>query len=556
MSSKTEFRLKGRNPDVLNSIANLSSDEVFTPPEFANQMLNQLETAWEAANGSSIWASPSTKFLDPFTKSGVFLREIVKRLLIGLEPQFPDLQSRIDHILTKQVFGIATTTLTSLLARRSLYCSKDAKGKHSITNKFKNSAGNVAFEPGQHIWGKGTVPIRSLDPLGNEVVYYPDSKCTFCGVTRREFDREEGLELHAYGFIHNTDINKWVEETFGEKMQFDVIIGNPPYQLDDGGYGTSAGPIYDQFVSQAKKLNPRYLSMVIPARWFSGGKGLDGFRDSMLSDSQLRVIHDFPDSSEVFPGVQIKGGVCFFLWEKGNLGPVEVTTHDKGQVVSTATRPLIESGADVFIRYNEAVAILKKVFAVEKAVSTHSVDLALDESLSFKTLVSSSKPFGFRTFFKGRTTKQAGDVRVFQNGGVGYTPKGDVSKNEALIDAWKVFVPRAGSGSDAFPHMILGKPFVGQPGDISTETYNCVGPFKNELEAKNALTYMSTRLFRFLVLMHKPTQDASQNVYTFVPRQDFTHSWDDGTLYKKYGITADEVLFIESLIRVMELGDE
>jgi site-specific DNA-methyltransferase (adenine-specific) len=375
-------------------------------------------------------------------------------------------------------------------------------------------------------------------------------------VTRREFDREEGLELHAYGFIHNTDINKWVEETFGEKMQFDVIIGNPPYQLDDGGYGTSAGPIYDQFVTQAKKLNPRYLSMVIPARWFSGGKGLDGFRDSMLSDSQLRVIHDFPDSSEVFPGVQIKGGVCFFLWEKGNPGSVEVTTHDKGQAISTATRPLIESGADVFIRYNEAVAILKKVFAVEKSVSPDSVDLAFDESRSFKALVSSSKPFGFRTFFQGEKSASPGAVRVFQNGGVGFTPRVNVSKNSALIDVWKVFIPRAGSGSDAFPHMILGKPFVGQPGDVSTETYNCIGPFPDSEQAENVRRYIQTKFFRFLVLMHKPSQDASQSVYTFVPRQDFSQKWDDSRLYKKYGISEAEVDFIDSLIRVMELGDD
>jgi site-specific DNA-methyltransferase (adenine-specific) len=556
ISNKTELRLKGRNPDVLNSIANLSNDEVFTPPEFANQMLNQLEIAWERANGSSIWESPSTKFLDPFTKSGVFLREVVKRLLVGLEQQFPDLQNRIDHILTKQVFGIATTTLTALLARRSVYCSKDATGKHSITTQFTNPEGNVAFEPGQHHWGKGTVAVRSLDPSGQEVISYPDARCTYCGVTKREFDREEGLELHAYGFIHNTDINKWVKETFGEDMQFDVIIGNPPYQLDDGGYGTSAGPIYDQFVSQAKKLNPRYLSMVIPARWFSGGKGLDGFRDAMLSDSQLRVLHDFPDSSEVFPGVQIKGGVCFFLWEKGNTGPVAVTTHDKGQVISTATRPLIEAGADVFIRYNEAVAILKKVFAVEKDSSSDSVDLAFNSSQGFKALVSSSKPFGFRTFFQGETTSSPGSVKVFQNGGIGFTSRMSVSKNEELIDVWKVFIPRAGSGSDAFPHMILGKPFVGQPGEISTETYNCIGPFPDGEQAENARRYIQTKFFRFLVLMHKPSQDASQSVYTFVPRQDFSQMWDDARLFKKYGISPDEVDFINSLIREMELGDE
>lgn len=298
----------GRNPDVLNSIANLSNDEVFTPPEFANKMLDTLEKAWaESNNGENIWSNPDLKFLDPFTKSGVFLREIASRLIKGLESEIPDLQDRVDHILTKQVFGIATTHLTSLMARRSLYCSKKANGKHSVTKKFKDESGNIWYKPLPHTWGKGTVRELTMDESGNEVERFVDGKCKYCGASKRDFDREEGLELHAYGLIHTDDPKKWIGEIFGADMQFDVIIGNPPYQLDDGGYGSSAAPIYQHFVEQALQLKPRYLSMVIPSRWFAGGKGLSSFRKKMLSDKRISNLVDFLDSSEVFPGVTVRG---------------------------------------------------------------------------------------------------------------------------------------------------------------------------------------------------------------------------------------------------------
>ena len=554
---KNTFRLQGRNPDVLNSIANLSSDEVFTPPAFANQMLNEIEVAWAIENGGeSIWENPKVRFLDPFTKSGVFLREIVKRLNEGLQSQIPDNQQRVDHILTRQVFGVATTTLTALLARRTLYCSTDATGKYSISSQFTQPSGNVYFEAGVHHWAPGSIRQITADENGTEKEIFSDSRCKFCGASRKDFERASGLELHAYSLIHNKDVQNWVKEVTGEDMQFDVIVGNPPYQLDDGGYGTSAGPIYDLFVGQAKKLSPRYLSMVIPARWFSGGKGLDKFREEMIHDARIRVIEDFPDSSEVFPGVQIKGGVCFFLWERDNPGLTRVSTHDKGVVISTATRPLIEKGADVFIRYNEGLEILRKVMTVENSSDFESVAFSLAPQRSFKTLVSTSKPFGYRTFFKGDRKPGPGHIPIHQNGGLGYVPRQSVTKNTELIDSWKVFIPRAGSGSDAFPHMILGKPFLGRPGEISTETYNCIGPFKSEDEAKNAIGYITTKFFRFLVLLHKPSQDASQSVYEFVPKQDLSKVWDDQNLVQKYHLSEEDFNFIDSMIRPMELDNE
>lgn len=297
MSTQARFTLRGRNPDVLTCIANLSNDEVFTPPELANRMLDTLEAAWaESHDGESIWSVPTVRFLDPCTKSGVFLREITSRLIAGLAGAIPDLDRRVEHILTKQVFGIAITELTSLLARRSLYCSKHANGKHSVAPSFQDDAGNIWFKRMEHTW--------------------VDGKCEFCGASSDTLDRGDDMETHAYAFIHCEDIKTRVAEMFGGNMQFDVIVGNPPYQLDDGGFGTSAAPIYHKFVQQAKLLDPRLLCMVIPSRWFAGGKGLDEFRESMLKDDRLRVIHDYLTASDVFPGVGLKGGVCYFLWDR------------------------------------------------------------------------------------------------------------------------------------------------------------------------------------------------------------------------------------------------
>jgi hypothetical protein len=538
MSNQASFTLRGRNPDVLTCIANLSNDEVFTPPEFANRMLDTLAEAWAAANnGANIWADSSVRFLDPFTKSGAFLREITSRLALGLASETPDLQTRVDHILMKQVFGIGITHLTSLLARRSLYCSKHANGPHSIAKGFASETGNIWFERMEHTW--------------------VEDRCRFCGASRKTLDRGKELETHAYALIHTNNIKTRLAELFGGDMQFDVIIGNPPYQLDDGGFGTSAAPIYQLFVQQAKALEPRYLSMVIPSRWFAGGKGLDDFRESMLTDNRIRSIDDYLSAADVFPGVGLKGGVCYFLWDRDNPGKCQVSTHFKDWPVSTSTRPLLEEGADIFIRFNEGLSILKKVAAVENARGVSS--LLLPQNKQFDLLVSSRKPFGLTTTFKGRTTKRAGDILVYQNGGKGYAPRKSIKTGAELIDKWKLFAGYAAPGTgnrDTYPHRIISTPFVGEPGSISSETYLCIAPFDSKSQAESALSYLCCRLTRFLILLHKPSQHVTRKVYTFVPTQDWKKPWTDGDLYKKYGLTTREIAFIEGIVRPMEItGD-
>jgi Eco57I restriction-modification methylase len=538
MNDQASFTLRGRNPDVLTCIANLSNDEVFTPPEFANRMLDTLAEAWAASNdGANIWADSSVRFLDPFTKSGVFLREITSRLTLGLASEIPDLQTRVDHILMKQVFGIGITHLTSLLARRSVYCSKHANGPHSIAKAFSIETGNIWFERMEHMW--------------------VDGRCRFCGASQKTLDRGEELETHAYAFIHTDNIKTRLAELFGGDMQFDVIIGNPPYQLDDGGFGTSAAPIYQLFVQQAKALEPRYLCMVIPSRWFAGGKGLDDFRESMLTDIRVRSIDDYLSAADVFPGVGLKGGVSFFLWDRDNPGKCQVSTHFKDWPVSTTTRPLLEEGADVFIRFNEGLSILKKVAAVENAGGVKS--LLLPENKRFDQLVSSLRPFGLRTYFRGKVKQKAGDVLVYQNGGKGYAPRKSITTGADLIDAWKIYIGRAAPGTgnrDTYPHRIISTPFVGEPGSISSETYLCIAPFDSKSQAESVLSYLCCRLTRFLILLHKPSADTTRKVYTFVPTQDWTRPWTDSDLYKKYGLSTREIAFIEGIVRPMEItGD-
>ncbi len=498
------------NPDVLTCLANLSNDEVFTPPNLVNDILDMLP--------QELFQDKKVTFLDPVTKSGVFLREIAKRLMLGLEKEIPNKQERINHIFQNQLYGIAITELTSLLSRRSLYCSKTANGKYSICNSFNDEQGNVLFDRVEHTW--------------------KDRKCEFCGASQEGYDRGDMLETYAYKFIHTEN----PKEIFN--MKFDVIVGNPPYQLEVGVIKDNYSiPLYHKFVEQAKKLNPRYLVMITPSRWFAGGRGLDKYRKDMLNDDRIRVIYDYPEAIDCFPGTQIKGGVSYFLWDKNNKGDCKVTTNLNGKESKTITRPLLENGNDSFIRFNESIDILHKVRKKDEK--------------SIGDLVSPQTPFGFVTSFKGnKRKKNKNDLKLYVSGGFNFIEREKVLKNREMIDSYKIFIPKAGSGSDKFPHTILGKPIIADKGTICNQTYLYIGAFKNEIECKNVITYISTRFFRFMVMLKKNTQDAMRGVYQFVPMQDFSQSWTDEKLYKKYGLNKKEVEFIDSMIRPMELDNE
>jgi len=516
MNDQRSFTLRGRNPDVLTCIANLSNDEVFTPPEFANRMLDALAEAWSQRNdGASIWADSSVRFLDPFTKSGVFLREISTRLITGLKGEIPDLQQRVDHILTKQIFGIGITRLTSLLARRSLYCSKHADGKHSVASSFQNESGNIWFERTEHSW--------------------VDGKCTFCGVPKRVLDRGDDRETYAYAFIHTNDIKTRITELFGDAMQFDVVIGNPPYQLDDGGFGTSAAPIYQMFVEQALALEPRYAIFVTPSRWMAGGKGLDKYRHKMLSDKSLRVIVDYPKLYEAFPGVKIRGGISYFLWDRDHQGSCSLQTIWDGKPTGPPVSRHLDA-YDVLVRRNEAVPILEKVRARGEA--------------TLVSKVSSGKPFGFRTFFHGKSSSSGlnDPVKLFGSQKISWITRSDIETNTKWVDDWKVLMTAVQGTSAAVETKFLSKPIVAEPATACTETYLVAGRFSNEEEARNYAGYLRTRFVRFLVSLRKSTQHATRDVYSFVPDLPMGKSWSDSELYGRYGLTQSEIDFIESQV--------
>jgi site-specific DNA-methyltransferase (adenine-specific) len=497
------------NPDVLSCIASLSSDEVFTPPQVANRMLDLLP--------ATLWSDKNATFLDPGSKSGVFLREIAKRLEQGLEKTIPNRQQRLNHIFTNQLYGIAITELTSLLSRRSVYCSKTANGRYSVCEGFSNPDGSIRFKRIEHTWENG--------------------HCRFCGAAEASYARGAELESHAYEFIHTES----PEEVF--KMKFDVIVGNPPYQMGSDG-GTRDMPIYHKFVEQAKKLNPRFLSMIIPSRWMASGLGLSEFRRRMLEDRRIRKLVDYPMAGEIFPGVEVKGGVCYFLWERDTEGDCAVTTVRGEDVAGPVDRNLGEY--DVFVRDGRALDILHKVRRKKES--------------SITEILSVDKEFGWTSNFDGfYTTKRPSQLPLYyirtMKRGVGYIARKSVTKSAHLIDTWKVLVPQAYNGGDAVPHPILGKSLIAPSPSVCTQSF-LFFYVSSEKKAKSLQSYYTTRFFRFLVSLRKITQHATHSTYEWVPQQTWDRTWTDQELYKKYGLTKDDIAFIESRIRPMDASNE
>lgn len=489
------------NPDVLTCLANLSNDEVFTPPELANQVLDMLP--------EEIWSDPTIKILDPCCKSGVFLREAAKRFIEGLEDVYPNLQERVNHIMHEQLFGIAITEMTSLLSRRSLYCSKFADGKFSVSH-FENPEGNIRFCNLQHTWVRG--------------------KCSYCGASEEVYRRDAALESHAYELIHTPS----PERIFN--MKFDVIVGNPPYHLSDGGNGKSAKPIYHLFIEQAQKLKPRYLTMIIPSRWFAGGKGLNNFRHAMLADKHVRELVDFENFKDVFPGVDVAGGVCYFLWNRDNPGLCKVTNATSNSRTTTV-RELNEF--PIFIRQNLAIGIVRKI-------------LSRNPGLKLDSRISSRKPFGIPTNYQ---PKSKGIPCWFvQKIGQKHASASDVSDPNGYLNKWKFLIPKSPiAGQTDFSKPVGfyydGNTRIAKPGECCTESWLVAGAFSSEHEALNFKSYLFTKTVRFLLLQTVVSQDVTRKNFCFVPDMgSFDMTYSDEYLREIWDINDEEWRYIDSRI--------
>lgn len=497
------------NPDVLTCIANLSNDEVFTPPSLANNILDLLP--------SSLWNDKDTRFLDPSTKSGIFLREIVRRLNKGLENEIPNQQKRINHILTNQVFGFAITELTALLSRRSLYCSKSASSKYSISDKFSNEEGNILYEPIQHTWVNG--------------------KCIFCGGSESEYKRSSALETHAYKFIHLSDREL-------KNMKFDVIVSNPPYQLSTGGNNAQAKPIYNIFVEQAIKLNPRFIAMITPSRYFSGGMGLDGFRETMLSSKKIKVMVDFTNAKDCFPGISLSGGVNYFLWSRDHNGSCEFTSIHDGKT-NTEIRDLNEF--PILIRHNEAINIIKKVRKINNK--------------SLTEIVNSINVFGFPSSERGIPVETKNSLKIIHSQGFGYVDRNLVTQGVEIIDKFKVLISRtisehAGEHNKEGKFKLIAKTAVLKPKEICTHSYLIIGAFSDSKIAKNLQNYLHTKFVRFLILQAVAGIDLSKDKFMFVPLLDFKNSYCDNDLYELFKLTKSEISYIDNMMTEMGKGNE
>lgn len=490
-------------PDILDCLAQLSNDEVPTPPKFANQMLDLLP--------DDVWADPTLKWLDPFVKSGVFLREVAARLLIGLAEWEPDFEKRRDHIFRNMLYGTSITEMTGMLARRSLYYSRDASGEMTVV-KFDSPYGNLPFVPAKHTFKK--------------------ARCIICGASE-EIERGEARENYAYSLIHGAYPTEELKD-----MKFDVIVGNPPFQMEDGGHGTSATPIYQNFVEAAIDMDPHYVLMITPSRWFAGGKGLDKYRDRMLNDRHMQRLVDYPKLYDGFPGVKVRGGVSYFLWSRDHDGPCIIQTMWDGKPVGEPVARYLND-FDVLVRRNEAVSILEKVRAKSEP--------------TLEKRVSSRKPFGYPTNFHGQAKPDGltKPVKLYGSQRVSWVERAGIPQNDAWVDDWKVLMTAVQGTSAAVETMFLGKPIVAAPDSASTETYLVAGRFGGFAEAEWFAGYLRTRFARFLVSLRKSTQHATRDVYSFIPDLPMDRQWTDEKLYERYGLTADEIAFIESQVREM-----
>jgi site-specific DNA-methyltransferase (adenine-specific) len=500
-------------PDILECLAQLSSDEVPTPPKLANAMLDLLP--------HEVWTNPDYRWCDPCSKSGVFLREIVKRLLFeGLVGWEPDFEKRREHIFRKMIFGCGITELTGIVSRRTVYYSRHAASEYSVIH-MDSDDGNIPFVRAEHDFKKG--------------------RCTICGAPE-DLERGPDRENYAYAFIHGA----YPTEEMGD-MKFDVIVGNPPYQVGmqdaEGNRTANITPLYQMFVELAIEMDPRYLLMITPSRWFTGGKGLDDYRERMIGDRRLRAIVDNPKIYDCFPTAKIRGGVNYFLWDREYDGDCAFSNRIDGEIRSTVTRDLRE-GDGVIIRDNRAAAIVHKV--MERS------------SESMAAVVSPMDPFGqsIKTNYKDAEDEPfEGSIPLVFGRKVGYVRPDQLERRHEWVDRWKVLLPKASSGDTPMDEegnivdVVLGAPIALAPGSACTQTYLVAGTFDSARETENYAHYLATKFVRFLVLQRKATQDVTPERFKFVPMLDMSRRWTDEDLYERFGLSTEESSYIEATIK-------
>lgn len=542
------------NFDILETITNVGNDEVFTPRKTCSMILDALP--------DEVWHNPDYKWLNPATKNGIFEREIALRLDDGLKDIIPDIETRRKHILQDMIFSIGQTRFTANVARRTLYYCSQANRKcdgikaedghyvngYAIGNGswFSDEEGNIKTPNIGHTFVSDSGKPMPDNCKDEEKKKY---KCKYCGINGASaYNDVNQRETYAYEFIHfdGKDLLKHLQDRFfgGDRnMKFDIIIGNPPYQLSTNDKGTQATPIYQLFIQQAVNLNPKYISMITPSKWFAGGmSSLDGLRNYMMSCQNIRAITDFSNAKECFPCNSVGGGVCYFLWDRDYQGPCEFTNVINGNQ-NTSTRELNEF--PILVRLNSAVTILKKI---KDKKEENMVEMA-----------SPLMPFGLSSDIRGDKNKsEKKSIELHASNGVTFISECDIHKGKELLDKYKVLVGILGAEHALEPdkdgkfRIITSSLKIIGPNSACTHSYFTIGNFDNAETANNLYNYLKTKFARFLILLAMTSTHLSRNVLLFLPKQDFSEEWNDSKLFKKYGLSQEEMDLITNTMKEMK----
>lgn len=473
----------------------MSESEVITPSKICDEMVNLLPE-----EGLREIVERQRKLLDIASKSGEYAVALYKRLTSKLGYSHNDVKDII--------YSIPTSSIAYEFTRRF----------YEILNLNINNI-PVKFN---------TYDLIKIKDKNGEVDYQKINEILKQNKKFSEINLEDEIKVSD------------------EKVKFGVVIGNPPYQVSDGGARASAKPIYHEYINLSKVLSSSYVSIISPSRWFTGGKGLDLFRSKMIEENKFRTLIDFSDSKECFSGVEVKGGVNYFLWDINYNGECNVKNIYKNNNTSLKRFLKLED-IDIFIRYNTLYTIFKKVHK--------------KENCTFDILVSSRKPFDLDTSTKIDDSKFKNSLKIYGKSKIGYIDEKKIKKNNELINKQKIFITYAYGAGEGFPHQIINKPIIAPLGSVCTETYLSIGPFESEEEVNNAYKYIKTKFFRALVLIAKNSQHATSKTYRFVPMQNFTEKSDinwgkssdeiDKQLFEKYKLSDEEKKYIKEIIKDM-----